>query len=735
MENGDKSRQELLEELVKLQKEFSSLKKLHRSVSSRLNILSSEDPDIVMEVDNNRVYTWANDMGFDFFGDDVIGKEASKYFEGEQETYNKVKPLFNGKDDDIIYVESWQRRRDGEKRLLAWWCRPLIDKKGNITGALSTARDVTAYRVLEERERFATRIFSQLPSKINYRETIQKIISELKDHTGCEAVSIRVKNNTDYPYYEATGFSDYFIETERFLCVHAEGGGIVKDENGVPVLECMCGAVIRGKTDPSLPCFTEGGSFWMNSTTDSLPEVEAKFEAINIRNHCNKEGYESVALIPLKAGNSIIGLLQFNDRRRDCFTEDLVEFLERIASSLGSAIARVLAEEELASANARLSDALADLKESQKQLVKHERLSAVGRMASGIAHDFNNTLMPILALSDLLVQEPSMLDDKAETLLMMKQIHSAAKDARHIIQNMRLMYKSDDKSPNHKPVELNDVVSIALGLAESAWRKRIHARTRISSRVDLGVVPMVMGNEVELREVMMNLIFNAADAMPDGGILSVSTHLSHNFVILEVKDSGKGMTKEEQEKCLEPFFTTKGAKGSGIGLSMVKGIVASHNGKLEIKSKPGKGTSVRISIPACDDEVEQVEYDLEGEPIRGKRIMVVDDDERSRESIVSLLAVDSHAIDAFTNGSDAIEAFKKSNYDVVITDLMMDGIDGHEVSATVKEINSDIPVVLVTGVGDQVSKEHIKTPDVDVVLTKPVSTEDLRNTVRHALSV
>ena len=129
-----------------------------QELSLRYEAILAAVPDIIMEVDANKVYTWANQAGFEFFGEDVLGKEASFYFEGEQNTYDKVKPLFNG-DENVIYVESWQRRKDGEKRLLAWWCRALKNTNGNIKGAISTARDVTEQRRIEEQIRLQRQLF------------------------------------------------------------------------------------------------------------------------------------------------------------------------------------------------------------------------------------------------------------------------------------------------------------------------------------------------------------------------------------------------------------------------------------------------------------------------------------------------------------------------------------------------------------------------------------------------
>ena len=163
------------------------------AVAARRQALLSAIPDIVMEVDENKVYTWANQPGFEFFGDDVIGREAAFYFEGEQETYHTVQPLFDGR-EDVIYLESWQRRRDGEKRLLAWWCRVLKDEDGHVTGALSSARDITESRRAEEALAVQTRIatvFLTFPDDEMFNEVLRVVLEVMRARSGSSATSTR----------------------------------------------------------------------------------------------------------------------------------------------------------------------------------------------------------------------------------------------------------------------------------------------------------------------------------------------------------------------------------------------------------------------------------------------------------------------------------------------------------------------------------------------------------------
>lgn len=200
---------------------------------------------------------------------------------------------------------------------------------------------------LENQQTLTIRILKLLNMPRGKTDLVKKILMYIKDFTGFEAVGIRLREGEDYPYYEAKGFPADFIKSENFLCTKHEAGEMACDKYGLPVLACMCGTVIRGRTDPSKPFFTEKGSFWCNSTTELLVGTTEADRLGPTRNRCNSEGYESVALIPLKADNQNIGLLQFNDRRKNLFTPETIRFFEEISDSIGIAFSRIQTEEEL----------------------------------------------------------------------------------------------------------------------------------------------------------------------------------------------------------------------------------------------------------------------------------------------------------------------------------------------------------------------------------------------------
>jgi len=193
-----------------------------------------------------------------------------------------------------------------------------------------------ALRSAESRQQLLVDILALLQQEGTERELLRSLLSKIRTFAGTEATGIRLNDGEDYPYYETLGFPEIFVEKERYLC------GAERDSQGRPVLACMCGAVIQGRTDPTLPYFTPRGSFWINSATELLASAQEEDRAAtaSTRNRCHAEGYESVALIPLRSRGEVIGLLQLNDRRRDRFTPDLIAFYENLGLSVGVLLER-----------------------------------------------------------------------------------------------------------------------------------------------------------------------------------------------------------------------------------------------------------------------------------------------------------------------------------------------------------------------------------------------------------
>ncbi len=288
---------------------------------------------------------------------------------------------------------------------------------------------------------------------------------------------------------------------------------------------------------------------------------------------------------------------------------DQMEVLLRIGNLLQARAAHLKIQEQ----NATLEDhvrertidpekALTELKNTQRQVVQQERLAALGTMAGGIAHDFNNALSVIMGFSEILLRDAEEGHTKEKTIQALKTILTAAGDASKIVGRLREFYRQDDADDVHLPVNFNELLEQALFLTKPRWETQSRAAgIPIQIETHFDPIGLISGDAAALREVLTNLIFNAVDAMPGGGTITLRTLAREDAVVVEVSDTGSGMSDEVRERCLEPFFTTKGEKGTGLGLAMVFGIVQRHAGAVDLRSAPGEGTTFSLRFPTVED--------------------------------------------------------------------------------------------------------------------------------------
>jgi signal transduction histidine kinase len=256
-----------------------------------------------------------------------------------------------------------------------------------------------------------------------------------------------------------------------------------------------------------------------------------------------------------------------------------------------------LLEERVRQRTGELESALTDLQAAQRQAVQQERLSAFGEMAGGVVHDFSNALMSVIGYSEMLITNASARADEATALEYLRIINTAGRDGAHVVSRLRDFYRPRGAEDLLEPLDLNEIVTQSIALARPRGAKRENGK-EVSFQTDFDGNVTAAGIGAELREVLTNLIFNALDAIPGAGVITLRTQSRDGAAILEVSDTGAGMTPDVKERCLEPFFTTKGDHGTGLGLAMVFGIIKRHQGTLEIDSEPGRGTTFRISLPS-----------------------------------------------------------------------------------------------------------------------------------------
>ena len=382
---------------------------------------------------------------------------------------------------------------------------------------------------------------------------------------------------------------------------------------------------------------------------------------------------------------------------------------------------------------AELERALVDLQQAQKQVVRHERFRAFAEMAGGVAHDFNNVLQCVIGYTDLMLQNPAVLDERNTLVDFLQTMNTAGVDASRIVARLRDFYRPREETEVFSIINLNALLKEVIPLTQPKWHAQALAEGRvIEIKCDLQEIPDVPCNAPEIRELLMNLIFNAVDAMPGGGTISLCTQLRGDAVTIGVMDTGIGMTDEVKLRCMEPYFSTKGEKGTGLGLSMVFGIVQRHEGTVDIESAVGQGTTFWITLPlqARDLGVE------EEEPVpleRTLRILFVDDDPLPRDIVARFLRQDGHDVAETGSGRDALARFQDGRFDLVITDHAMPHITGLQLASAIRRTEPSQPVILLTGLGDGNLPEH-EASQVSMVLRKPVAQKSLRRALAMAMA-
>jgi len=446
-------------------------------------------------------------------------------------------------------------------------------------------------------------------------------------------------------------------------------------------------------------------------------------------------GFRSAAGVPLLVDGKLFGTLVVS-RLATSFTASECEFLHTLSEHVALAAHQ-------AQLHAELEKAYNELRKTQQTVMQQERLRALGQMASGIAHDINNALSPIVGFADLLVRGETGLSPNGKKYL--NYIKTAGEDITHIVARLREFYRQRDSKEALQSLNLNDLSRQVIDMTRPRWRDIPQSRgVMIEMRTDFDAnLATLVGIESELREALTNLILNAVDAIPTGGTITVRTRVGSRgssdtptHVLLEVGDTGVGMSEETRKRCLEPFYSTKGKRGTGLGLAMVYGVMERHGGQIEIDSEPGKGTVMKLILPirrlAGAGPVEN------GEP--GAQlplnILCIDDEPLLRELLRELLEREGHHVSVADGGQSGVDEFRaaandRRPFDVVLTDLGMPYFDGRQVVKTIKEESPGTPIIMLTGWGSFMKEDGDVPEEVSGILTKPPRSNELREMLRR----
>jgi signal transduction histidine kinase/ActR/RegA family two-component response regulator len=433
--------------------------------------------------------------------------------------------------------------------------------------------------------------------------------------------------------------------------------------------------------------------------------------------------------VPLRAGDRIVGILHSVCTRPSGFIVEQIQLLYLVADLIGPAISNC-------QLFAHLSGAYEELRRTQVQLIQAEKMRALGELASGMAHEFNNSLCGVLGFLELALLNPA-LEPGTRTHLESGRV--CALDAAQVVRRVQ-DFSRKRKGEGVQPIELNDFVKQTIELVRHKWESLDRARgTPIEVEVETGKPALINANPAEMREVLTNLVFNAVDAMPRGGKLSLRTWGTKDEAFLTVQDTGVGMSEAVRQRLFEPFFTTKGERGNGLGLSVVFGIVQRHGGLIKVDSEPGRGTLFTVSFPRGSSTVHAgntPKKTSSDQAPAGKslRILVVEDEESIRRFLSSGLTSMGHRPRITADAEEALAVFSEEDFDLVLTDLGLPGVSGEEVARVVSQKAPGLPIILLTGWADQLQAESHSLDGVTRILSKPISLDTLAATLRVVTS-
>jgi signal transduction histidine kinase len=471
-------------------------------------------------------------------------------------------------------------------------------------------------------------------------------------------------------------------------------------------------------------------------------------------NNWSRYSTKSFLIMPLKTKTATIGVLSLSDKATGgTFHGQDQQFLAVLLGQMGYAVenARLLKQARDAASNLSRTVQIQEsqLQEAQLMILQSEKLSALGQLAGGVAHDFNNLLQAILGY---VILSMSMCGQDRALTHNLGQIRSAAERAARLASQLLAFGRRQTLKP--KNLDLNRVTEEVLKMLERVIGENISLKVIANSR------GIVRADLQQIEQVLMNLCVNSRDAMPDGGAVVIETKdleigpsgndqfpgaASGRFVLMSVKDDGCGMDKETIKRIFEPFFTTKEVgKGTGLGLATVYGIVSQHNGYVDVKSEPGRGSEFRILLPMCDGASSEISSDKvagkaggkEGGPSRGfETVLIAEDETVVRDLSAEILRDAGYDVITSSDGEEAIELFESrtDGISLLLVDAIMPKKSGREVYERVRSIKPKLPVLLFTGYS-ATDLFDLPADDSNVkIIHKPVSPLDLLGEIRSAI--
>jgi len=548
---------------------------------------------------------------------------------------------------------------------------------------------------------------SEYARRLSVISALSKILGSSLDIRGVyKAFTEEIKKVMDF---DRASIAMVEGDTLRYFVVEENVETGLKGGAALPLGDSATGLVVKTKRTLIEPDF----------------EQEMKFP---IDHMYYRSGLRSAIRVPLFSEGKVFATFNLASKKPNVFGDREQEILEQVSGSLTAAIENSRLFDQVKQHENELVKAYEDLKSAQAYMLQAEKLRALGEMAGGVAHDFNNVLAVVLGRTQLALEDVK--DEKLKKDLQI--IEQTAMDAATTVRRLQDFARVRVER-NFEVLDLKEVVESALQMAESR-RVKLKEREGITIEIEskLRDTATIEGDAAELREGLLNIIFNAMDAMPEGGKISIEAKQTKEGVTIAISDTGIGIPENIRTKIFEPFFTTRTHKGTGLGLAVTYSIIQRHRGEIWVDSTVGVGSTFYIKLPLCEGTVVKKPVAGKAGVMKSVSILMVDDNPEVAGILGLTLKRLGHKVTEANSGEAAINTFEVGNYDLVITDLGMPDMSGHEVAKIVKEIKPGTPVLLISGWGGQLNLNEM--PEVDGVIAKPFSKDVLSEKIISLLS-
>lgn len=657
----------------------------------KLSTAVEQSPNIAVITDVKGKIEYVNPMFTKITGythADVIGENPRIWQSGKTPfgVYEELwKTITSGK---VWCGELYNKKKNGELFTEYAYIFPLKDDEGVITHFIALKEDITMRKQAERRLNAQHNVTKVLAESTTIKEASSKILQTI-----CKALEWNLGEiwifdqkkqilcNTDLWHIPSIDVPEFITLTRQITF----SSGV-----GLP------GTVFSGN-EP----------VWIADVVHDTDFLRASVAA--------KEGLHGAFGFPILLDREVAGTVCFFSREIRQPDNDLLNMMKAIGRQVGIFISR---------------------KQSEDALLQSEKLKSIGTITTGIAHEFNNILAVISGNVQLL--EGAYKDD-AELTDALRIVERAANDGAEISSNMLKFTKTTTDTSEFRSIDINDLIKQSIDFTMPRWKNMAQAKG-INYHMDtahmMKDIPDILCNPTELREILLNIINNALDAMSDGGNISFSTWSRNKIVFISISDTGEGISEEVKKCIFDPFFTTRTPEGTGLGLSMAYGIITRHGGKIEVESEVGKGTTFTLQFPTANKRVSlkatpQIKQETNEKNLR---ILVVDDEEDICKILDKFLSRGGHRVKTVDNGADAIELMKREEFDLVLSDLSMTDVSGYDVINTLNELEKRPKIGIITGWGEKLKplEENLK---VHFIVKKPFNFKELTKRINEAFGI